>query len=163
MKHHTCSSPHKHHRHHKGCRSGTRAFWRGRTWLKLAILLIILGAVVGVPFQKETEAAAPDTGAQRAAKAPMEAPAAQSYIDDLRVRKGETLSGDVNVWSGDVVIETGGRIDGSLVAYAGDVEIESGGTVNGDLTLWAGDADIAAAKALKKDVAAEYEGYGIRP
>ncbi len=68
--------------------------------------------------------------------------AGQSFFDDLDVKAGEALEGDVVVYKGDVNVRAGGRINGGLVAYAGDVRIASGATVTGDIVAWAGDVVI---------------------
>lgn len=66
----------------------------------------------------------------------------QIYNDDLDVKSGQVIEGDVNVYSGDVKIEADGRIQGNLNVYSGDVEIEKGGRVDGNVTAWSGDLQV---------------------
>ena len=66
----------------------------------------------------------------------------QIYNDDLEVKSGQVLEGDVNVYSGDVKVQRDGRIQGNLNVYSGDVEIEEGGRVDGNVTAWSGDLQI---------------------
>ena len=66
----------------------------------------------------------------------------QIYNDDLEVKSGQVLEGDVNVYSGDVKVQRDGRIQGNLNVYSGDVEIEEGGRVDGNVTAWSGDLQV---------------------
>ena len=64
------------------------------------------------------------------------------FNEDLRVRSGEFLEGDVTVLNGDVTVDSGSEIRGSLVVYAGEVAVEAGGGVVGDITAFSGDVQI---------------------
>ncbi|MFM7171470.1 MAG: hypothetical protein ACKO4U_00335 [Caldilinea sp.] len=57
------------------------------------------------------------------------------FNEDLRVRSGEVLEGDITVLNGDVTLDSDSEIQGSLVVYAGEVSIEAGGGVVGDMDL----------------------------
>ncbi|MGL4647826.1 MAG: bactofilin family protein [Caldilineaceae bacterium] len=138
---------------------------RSRTWLKLLVLLLILSAVLTLPWGNNAQtteyAVAPVVrieGPVRMAQIesdgftriafdaptmPEQALGTQSYLDGLTVEEGMTLTGDVTVWSGDADVEEGGRIAGSLISYAGDVSVEEGGSVEGDVTAWSGDVEIS--------------------
>lgn len=64
------------------------------------------------------------------------------FNEDLRVRSGEVLEGDITVLNGDVTLDSDSEIQGSLVVYAGEVSIEAGGGVVGDITAFSGDVQI---------------------
>ena len=66
----------------------------------------------------------------------------QVYNDDLDVKSGQVIEGDVNVYSGDVNVARDGRIQGNLNVYSGDVQIEEGGSVDGNVTAWSGDLQV---------------------
>ena len=66
----------------------------------------------------------------------------QVYNDDLEVKSGQVIDGDVNVYSGDVNVQRDGRIQGNLNVYSGDVDIEEGGSVDGNVTAWSGDLQV---------------------
>lgn len=93
------------------------------------------------------------------------------WSDDVTVSEGQTIDGDLVVYSGDVTIESGGRVSGSVINYSGDVTVEEGGIVSGDLTVWSGsvtvdgtvngsiaawsgDVDLAESAIVKGDVSA---------
>ena len=69
----------------------------------------------------------------------------QVFNDDLTVRAGETIDGDVVVYQGDVAVARGGAIRGNLVVYRGDVEVDEGGLVAGDITAFSGSIEINGA------------------
>lgn len=69
----------------------------------------------------------------------------QVFNDDLTVRQGEVIDGDVVVYQGDVVVARGGVIRGNLVVYSGSVEVDEGGRVVGDVTAFSGDVEIDGA------------------
>jgi predicted flap endonuclease-1-like 5' DNA nuclease/cytoskeletal protein CcmA (bactofilin family) len=81
------------------------------------------------------------------ASAPVQPSLAQQQIfnDDLTVRNGESIDGDVVVYQGDVVVARGGAIRGNLVVYRGNVEVDEGGLVAGDITAFSGDVEIDGA------------------
>lgn len=126
---------------------------RRRVFLAIAILVLIAVAFGSGPG---TSLASDDTGAivvdgagrislgQNAVtiKQPVAEMGGQTYFDGLTVESGQSLEGDVVVWSGDAVVEGGGRIGGSLVVYQGDVDVQSGGSVDADITAWAGDVKV---------------------
>jgi predicted flap endonuclease-1-like 5' DNA nuclease/cytoskeletal protein CcmA (bactofilin family) len=66
----------------------------------------------------------------------------QVFNDDLRVRSGQTIEGDVTIYQGDIVVERDGAIRGNVVVYNGDVEIKEGGSVNGNITAFSGQVEI---------------------
>lgn len=107
---------------------------RRRLWLMPALLILALLTIAlgSSPLQAATLAAGDLPAlAQR-----------QVFNDDLRVRNGETIDGDVTVFRGDVTVDRGGAISGSLVVYDGDIEIKEGGVVSGDITAFSGDIEI---------------------
>lgn len=67
----------------------------------------------------------------------------QSFFGDLAVESGQTLDGNVIVYSGDVSIQEAGRITGDLVVYSGDVEIREGARADGNVTAFSGDVMVA--------------------
>lgn len=68
---------------------------------------------------------------------------ANTYFDDLEVRSGQTLAGDVVVYDGDVEVQDDGQILGNLVVYSGDVEIQDGGHVAGSVSAFSGDVSVS--------------------
>mgnify|MGYP003383400242 FL=1 len=81
------------------------------------------------------------------AAAPVQPSLAQQQVfnDDLTVRNGETIDGDVVVYQGDVAVARGGAIRGNLVVYSGNVEVDEGGLVAGNITAFSGDVEINGA------------------
>ena len=71
------------------------------------------------------------------------ADAQQSFFGDLEVQSGQTLDGNVIVYSGDVSIRESGRIAGDLVVYSGDVEIREDAHADGNVTAFNGDVTVA--------------------
>lgn len=69
----------------------------------------------------------------------------QLLNDDLRVRSGQTIEGDVAVYQGDVVVERNGAIRGNVVVYSGDVKVEKDGAVSGNITAFSGKVTINGA------------------
>ncbi|BAM00401.1 MULTISPECIES: polymer-forming cytoskeletal protein [Caldilinea] len=66
----------------------------------------------------------------------------QVFYDNLRVRGGQTVEGDVVVYQGNVTVEKEGAIRGDLVVYSGNVQVERGGVVNGNITALSGNVTI---------------------
>lgn len=104
---------------------------QNRFWIALLMLILLL-AVAVMPLQ----AAAPQAGD------PPQLVQRQVFNDDLRVRGGQTIDGDVTVYQGDVVVERDGAIRGNVVVYNGDVEVKEGGVVNGNITAFSGKIEI---------------------
>jgi cytoskeletal protein CcmA (bactofilin family) len=69
-------------------------------------------------------------------------PNEQVFNDDLVVEAGQTLEGDVVVYSGNVTVEEEGTIRGNLIVYSGNIEIERGGTITGDVTAFSGNIEV---------------------
>jgi len=74
------------------------------------------------------------------------------FGQDLLVRAGETIDGDVVVFGGNVTVEAGGRIIGDLVVFGGDLSIA--GEVTGDVAAIGGDVTLKATAVVRQDVAA---------
>ncbi len=104
---------------------------QSRFWIA-PLMLILLLAFAAMPLQ----AAAPRAGD------PPQLAQRQVFNDDLRVRSGQTIEGDVTVYQGDVVVERAGAIRGNVVVYNGDVEVKEGGAVNGNITAFSGKVEI---------------------
>jgi cytoskeletal protein CcmA (bactofilin family) len=68
---------------------------------------------------------------------------ANTFFDDLEVRSGQTLAGDVVVYDGDVEVQDDGQILGNLVVYSGDVDIQDGGHVAGSVSAFSGDVTVS--------------------
>jgi len=104
-----------------------------RSWLLAVVLVTMLSAVLAtIPAQATpTWATGPASQEQN-----------QVWNDDLTVRSGQTLDGDVVVYQGDVTVESEAAIRGNLVVYDGEIEIEEGGVVGGDITSFSGDVQI---------------------
>ncbi len=108
-----------------------------RRWLLLAVAVTVLSLLAAfAPALQAAPAQAPDQPslAQQ-----------QIFNDDLTVRDGETIDGDVVLYQGDAAITRGGVIRGNLVVYSGNVEIDEGGLVAGDITAFSGDVEIDGA------------------
>lgn len=69
----------------------------------------------------------------------------QVFYDNLRVRSGQTIEGDVVVYQGNVTVEKEGAIRGNLVVYSGNVQIKRGGVVSGNITALNGNVTIDGA------------------
>ena len=123
-------------------------FRSDRGWLLAVVLVTALS--LGVTFAPAQAAPAQDA-------APIGQEQSQVFNDDLTVRSGQTIDGDVVVYQGDVTVENEGAIRGNLVVYSGEVEIEEGGVVDGDITSFSGDLQIdgvvnGSVSALSGDV-----------
>ena len=108
-----------------------------RRWLLLAVAVTVLSLLIAfAPALQAAPAQAPDQPslAQQ-----------QIFNDDLTVRDGETIDGDVVLYQGDAAVARGGAIRGNLVVYSGNVEIDEGGLVAGDITAFSGDVEIDGA------------------
>lgn len=107
---------------------------QNRTWLVMVALVTTLSSLLA--FVSSSQAAAP-----QAAGLPI---VAQNHVinDDLTVRSGQTIDGDVVVYNGDVRVERGGAIHGNLVVYGGDIEVKRDGVVQGSITSIGGDVEI---------------------
>ena len=117
-------------------------------WLLAAALITALSLLVAL---------VPSAQAGQEPQAVANLQQSQIYNDDLAVKSGQVLEGDVNVYSGDVKVERDGRIQGNLNVYSGDVEIEEGGRVDGNVTAWSGDMQIdgrvdGSASAMAGDI-----------
>lgn len=104
---------------------------QNRFWIA-PLMLILLLAFAAMPLQ----AAAPRAGD------PPQLAQRQVFNDDLQVRSGQTIEGDVTVYQGNVVVERDGAIRGNVVVYNGDVEVKEGGTVSGNITAFSGEVEI---------------------
>jgi len=119
-----------------------------RGWLLAVVLVTVFSLLVAfVPAQ-----AAPPQVAD-----PVNLEQSQIFNDDLTVRSGQTIDGDVVVYQGDVTVESEGAIRGNLIVYSGEIEIEEGGVVDGDITSFSGDIRIdgvvnGSVSALSGDV-----------
>lgn len=104
-----------------------------RSWLIAAMLIAALSLIV---------AFAPLQAASPQASDPVNLEQSQVFNDDLTVRAGQTIDGDVVVYQGDVTVESEGTIRGNLIVYSGDIDIKEGGVVDGDITSFSGDVEI---------------------
>ena len=119
-----------------------------RNWLMAAMLISALTLLV---------AFAPLQAASPQAADPVNLEQSQVFNDDLTVRSGQTIDGDVVVYQGDVTVEGEGAIRGNLIVYSGEIEIKEGGVVDGDITSFSGDVQIdgvvnGSVSALSGDV-----------
>ena len=73
------------------------------------------------------------------------------FGQDVTIKAGEEVEGDLIVFDGDVVIKKGGKIDGDLVAIGGDVEVA--GEVDGDLAAIGGNVRLEATAVVDGDLA----------
>ena len=126
----------------------TTQFHQHRGWLLAVVLVTALSLLVSFA---PVEAAAPH------AADPVNLEQSQVFNDDLTVRSGQTIDGDVVVYQGDVTVESEGAIRGNLIVYSGDIEIKEGGVVDGDITSFSGDVQIdgivnGSVSALSGDV-----------
>ena len=111
----------------------TTHFHQHRGWLLAVVLVTALSLLV---------AFAPAQAAPPQAADPVNLEQSQIFNDDLTVRSGQTIDGDVVVYQGDVTVENEGAIRGNLIVYSGEIEIEEGGVVDGDITSFSGDIRI---------------------
>lgn len=108
-----------------------------RNWPLLVVAVTVFSLLIAfAPTLQAAPASAPDQPslAQQ-----------QIFNDDLTVRNGESIDGDVVIYQGDVVVARGGAIRGNLVVYRGNVEVDEGGLVTGDITAFSGDVEIDGA------------------
>ena len=111
----------------------TTHFHQHRGWRLAVVLVSALSLLV---------AFAPAQAAPPQAADPVNLEQSQIFNDDLTVRSGQTIDGDVVVYQGDVTVENEGAIRGNLIVYSGEIEIEEGGVVDGDITSFSGDIRI---------------------
>jgi len=75
----------------------------------------------------------------------------QIFVDeDVSLEPGETLSGDVGVFNGDLTVPEGSVVDGSVFVTNGDAEVS--GQVRGDLAVISGDLVLAQSGRVHGDV-----------
>lgn len=116
----------------------TSSLTSNRSWLWLVVVVTAFSLlIVFAPALQAAPAQASDQ--------PSLTQQQQVFNDDLTVRNGETIDGDVVVYQGDVAVARGGVIRGNLVVYSGDVEVDEGGLVAGDITAFSGDVEIDGA------------------
>ena len=73
------------------------------------------------------------------------------FGQDVTIKAGEEVEGDLVVFDGDVVIKKEGKVDGDLVAIGGDVEVA--GEVDGDLAAIGGNVRLEATAVVDGDLA----------
>ncbi|MFQ6058668.1 MAG: polymer-forming cytoskeletal protein, partial [Anaerolineae bacterium] len=74
------------------------------------------------------------------------------FGQDVTIKAGEEVEGDLVVFDGRVTVEEGGKVDGDLVAIGGDVFVS--GEVDGDLVAVGGNVRLTATAVIDGDVAA---------
>ena len=108
--------------------------------LSLLFLLVIALALGAAAISPTTLQAAAAQAGDRPAIAQR-----QVFYDNLRVRSGQVIEGDVVVYQGNVTVEREGAIRGDLVVYSGNVQIERGGAVSGNVTALSGNVIVDGA------------------
>jgi cytoskeletal protein CcmA (bactofilin family) len=65
------------------------------------------------------------------------------FGEDITVKQGEVVDGDLGVFNGDLTLEDGSVVNGAVFVFNGDAN--AAGRVNGDLAVMKGDLVVAAA------------------
>lgn len=72
--------------------------------------------------------------------------------DDVTLREGEHVKGDLMMMGGNLIMRTGSRVEGGVTVFGGDVTID--GLIEGDLIALGGDITLQAHARVKGDVVA---------
>ena len=72
--------------------------------------------------------------------------------DDVTLREGEHIDGDLVIIGGNLIMQPGSRVNGNVAALGGDVEIN--GIVQSDLVVFGGDVHVKSRARIQGDVVA---------
>ncbi len=73
-----------------------------------------------------------------------------SFGQNIVVRTGEIVQGDVVSFGGNIVVETKARVDGNLVSFGGN--IANGGEIAESIVAFGGNVDLLAGSLVRQDV-----------
>lgn len=73
-----------------------------------------------------------------------------SFGQNIVVRSGEIVQGDVVSFGGNIVVETKARVDGNLVSFGGN--IANGGEIAESIVAFGGNVDLLAGSLVRQDV-----------